>query len=69
LNDPAPVLVALSLVTELEIAELEAIDWEAESVAADEVESGTVTEVLLADADDSESEAETSPTLPLLEAT
>lgn len=68
MSAPASVLVARSLTMELKIAEPVAIDWDAESVAADELGLRTAIEVPLADADGSESELETSSTLPLLEA-
>lgn len=66
LSESAPVLVALSLMTELETVGLEATGRDAESVVADELVLGTAIDKPLADADDSESE---SPILSLLEAT
>lgn len=62
-------LVALSLMTELgpDMAEPEVTGRDADSVIADELKLRIATEVLLADTDDSEGEAET--TLSLLEAT
>jgi len=69
LNTESVEPVALSLMTELglDVTELEVTDRDVASVIADELELRIATEVLLADTDDSDGEAET--TLSLLEAT